>query len=988
MKVKDIPKFENLNIGLCINVFELTGNVLTPIHVNKNYLQPQIDLLLYQNHYCLITKLHCLINKDSHMKHVCRRCLTAFSSQPVLIDHMERCIKQQPTKITFSWKDRVKFEDYHMKVPVPIRVYADFECINQPQKDPKVLFKQIPIVVGYYVISPFGNYYYSYFGTDCTKWFVNRMLTLEKIANNYFKTNLELEITPQEEESFQLAEEWWLCEEPFGSSVDFSKSRENPLDDTKVRDHDHLTGKYRGAAHNICNINCKQRSSSFVPIFFHNFSGYDCHLIFEELLTEAYNQNYNPTIIPKSLENYVSVQVGCLRFLDSYRFLSSSLNKLVKSLDNFPIMKLEGMSDDLFKKKLAYPYEYLNLDNFQEPLNLTKEDYWSTLTQSYPSDDDIKRTQELIDKNKIKNGRELTMLYLKMDVLQLADVFENFVESSTREYKINPLYSYSLPGYTWKAGLKLTNIELEYIKCKEILLLSENNIRGGISSVMGDRHVQSDENKQILYIDANNLYGWAMSQYLPTGDFKKIKLCCEYDSVLMNEIKEDIFNTPDDNEFGYFIECNLEYPAEIKEKTKNFPFCPYQTKADPDFISAYMNNVNQPNYKPTPKLMCDVTNKSKYMIHYRMFKFYLNQGMKVTKIHTIYKFKQSPWLGKYIDHNTQKRTVAKTNFEKDLYKLMNNAFFGKTMENVRDRTNLEFIDHSQIDQIIKRQSKLSFKGIMDLYSKFSVYKFDKEKTVFDTPIYLGFTVLELSKLLMYEFYYNKLQPYWKQSIQLHYMDTDSFILSFDTNHQELMNFLQENKDEFDFSELDKSHELYNPINKKVIGKMKIETSPVLVLDTFTALRSKSCSFSYNNNNKNINIQKAKQKGIQKAPKCEEYQNSLFNSETSSSTNISIRSNLHNLTVEKQNKLALNPFDDKRLYINPIQSLPWDKHTQKGDCPCIFCLKLIGLYYKDLTINVDGSKKTDEEIYFNVWNWKQALTHQQLVKLISDRAHVL
>ena len=169
-------------------------------------------------------------------------------------------------------------------------------------------------------------------------------------------------------------------------------------------------------------------------------------------------------------------------------------------------MKLEGMSDDLFKKKLAHPYENLNLDNFQEPLNLTKEDYWSTLTQSYPSDDDIKRTQELIDKNKIKNGRELTMLYSKMDVLQLADVFENFVESSTREYKINPLYSYSLPGYTWKAGLlKLTNIKLDFIKDtaklpsgKELLLLLENIIRGGISCVMGDCHVQSNEKKTNL----------------------------------------------------------------------------------------------------------------------------------------------------------------------------------------------------------------------------------------------------------------------------------------------------------------------------------------------------------------------------------------------------------------------------------------------------------------------------------------------------------
>ena len=344
MKVKDIPEFERLNKlnirGLGKNVFELTGNVLTPIYFNENYKQPQIVLLLYENHYCLITKLHCLLNKDSHMKHVCRRCFTAFHSNDVLNNHIERCINLQPTNITFSWKNQLKFEDYYMKVSVPIRVYADFECINQPTDDPKVLFKQIPIAVGYYIFSPFESMYYSYFGTDCNEWFVKEMLILEQEANKYFKTNLELQITPEEEESFKLAEECWLCEEPFTED--------------KVRDHDHLRGKYRGAAHNTCNINCKQRSSSFIPIFFHNFSGYDCHLIFEELLTEAYNQNCNPTIIPKSLENYVSVQIGCLRFLDSYRFLSSSIDKLVKSLYTFPIMKLEGMSDDLFKKKLAY----------------------------------------------------------------------------------------------------------------------------------------------------------------------------------------------------------------------------------------------------------------------------------------------------------------------------------------------------------------------------------------------------------------------------------------------------------------------------------------------------------------------------------------------------------------------------------------------------------------------------------------------------------
>ena len=163
------------------------------------------------------------------------------------------------------------------------------------------------------------------------------------------------------------------------------------------------------------------------------------------------------------MENYVSVQVGCLRFLDSYRFLSSSLQKLIASLDTLKYMNSEGLIDDSFKKKLAYPYEKFNLNNFQEPLNLTKEDFWSTLTQSYPCDDDIKRTQQLIDKYNITTPQQLTMLYSKMDVLQLTGVFENFVETSTLMYGINPLYSYSLLGYTWIAGLKLTDIKLDFI---------------------------------------------------------------------------------------------------------------------------------------------------------------------------------------------------------------------------------------------------------------------------------------------------------------------------------------------------------------------------------------------------------------------------------------------------------------------------------------------------------------------------------------------
>ena len=176
------------------------------------------------------------------MKWLCRRCLTAFSSEDNLSQHIDRCQKQQPTNITFSWKDHLKFEDYHMKVPIPIRVYADFECINQPTDDPKVLFKQIPIAVGFYINSPFGNNFSSYFGESCVTWFLNEMLTLENIASNYFETNLPLEITPEEHQLFQQSKVCWLCERKLDG-------------EDNVRDHDHLTGKYRGAAHNKCNLN-------------------------------------------------------------------------------------------------------------------------------------------------------------------------------------------------------------------------------------------------------------------------------------------------------------------------------------------------------------------------------------------------------------------------------------------------------------------------------------------------------------------------------------------------------------------------------------------------------------------------------------------------------------------------------------------------------------------------------------------------------------
>ena len=251
----------------------------------------------------------------------------------------------------------------------------------------------------------------------------------------------------------------------------------------------------------------------------------------------------------------------------------------------------------------------------------------------------------LFKKFSIKNGEELTEIYLKSDVLLLACVFEKFTKVSVNEFDINPLYCVSLPGYTWQCGLKYTGINLQTLQDKDMILLLENNIRGGISSVMGDRYIQSDENKKILYVDANNLYGHSMSEPLPYDQIK-------FDN---NVNLEDILNTPDDSDIGYFIEADLKYPDIIKEKTKNFPFAPVNKKINPDNFSDYMKEIIPDTYIQNKKLICDWSDKKYSLIHYRMLKFYVRHGMIVDKVHDIISFRQSRWLEKYINFNTQKR---------------------------------------------------------------------------------------------------------------------------------------------------------------------------------------------------------------------------------------------------------------------------------------------------------------------------------------------
>ena len=224
-----------------------------------------------------------------------------------------------------------------------------------------------------------------------------------------------------------------------------------------------------------------------------------------------------------------------------------------------------------------------------------------------------------------------------------------------------------------------------------------------------------------------------------------------------------------------------------------------------------MKEIIPDTYTQNEKLMCDWTDKKNYLVHYRMLKFFVRHGLIVHKVHEIISFKQSRWLENYKNFNTHERNKAVNDFEKGFYKLLNNAFYGKTMENVRNRLKIIFAKKDDDRKIIKQQSKLTFNKIQKSYENCDSYTFRENEVKMDKPLYLGFSVLKFSELLTFETYYDLLQPYFGQErIHLHYMDTDSFVLSVNT--KDIIKDLKILENMFDFSNLDENHELF--IKKK------------------------------------------------------------------------------------------------------------------------------------------------------------------------------
>ena len=942
VSVKQYNKIEKQN-SVCLNVFGYEKGHPYPLYISKEKFEPQLNLLLITKdeamHYCLITDFNkFMYNQTKHKekKHFCMYCLQCFSSKRILKEHGENCIEingAQSIKMPQPGT-KVCFKNCKNQLAVPFVIYADFEAITEKvlglekKSQTEKYQKHIDCGYGYKVVCCYDDKFSKpvkvYRGKKAVYKFMEDMLDEVKWCNGVVEKHFSkpLKMTKENEESFQRAEECHICKIPYTKS------------DTKVRDHCHVTGKYRGSAHQDCNLNFKLTGK--IPVVFHNLRGYDSHFIMQEI-GEIVKKNLhvdekgkkhemNINVIPNNMEKYMAFMLGqSLVFIDSFQFMSSSLCNLVKNLPKTDFKYTEQVFKEqelsLMTKKGVYPYDYMDsFKKFEDTKLPDKKDFFSILNNEGITDEDYQHAQNVWDKFGLSSMGEYHDLYLKSDILLLADVFENFRKVCRKNYGLDPPHYFTSPGLSWDAMLKMAGIKLELMSDVDMFQFIEKGMRGGISYIANrygkanNKYMKEYDNKApskyLMYLDANNLYGWAMSQYLPTGGFQWLK-DEEIDKV-------DLAKYNDESKKGLILEVDLEYPEELHSLHNDYPLAAEKVKVTEDMLSDYCREIAEKfgiKAGMVHKLIPTLATKEKYVLHYKNLQLYLSLGLKLTKIHRVLKFNQSPWLKKYIDFNTQKRTVAKNSFEKDFFKLMNNSVFGKTMENLRKREDIKLVTDKE--KLLKLSSKTSFISSKIFNEDLVAVHKTKPSLLLNRPAYVGMCILDLSKTLMYDFHYKYIKNRYSDKAKLLFTDTDS--LTYEIETEDVYQDFWNDRNLFDNSDYPESSPFFDKSNKKVIGKFKDEVAGTPIVE-FVGLRSKMYSYLKDNNKGGCTAKGIKKNVIRQELRHENYKDVLFNKRQINHTMRVIKSEKHRIGSYVLDKTSLSCFDDKRyIHENGVTS---------------------------------------------------------------------
>ena len=790
-KFYDIDTFvKNNKINVMVWVIDDSLACSNVYNSNLEYID-NIYLLLYKRHYMLIKNLAKFleISRDSSSSrkkiYLCELCnLNIEYSEEKMQEHKKyycnkRVVNEEICEdYELPKNDYVAFRSHNKKVKVGYVVCADFEAILEKFDDNSNIqtlrvSTHVPYAVGYAFMHNdelvnSGNFV----GNDCSSKFIDFIDSLTKDikeAKNDYDNSLSIFTN-----SFQRC---YICDKEISFGI---------IDKIGNYFHPKCANKY-------------SNSKFKLVILFHNFKNYDSHFLIDAI----FNKYKNIFTIPKSKEKYTAIEYIAnsvkVRYIDSRSFLPDSLDSLSKKMTSFKFMK------DLINKKMAFPYEYIDSwDKLYLDALPSDYDMWSSSLQG------AKYTQEEIDyalndfkERRCKNILDYSVIYMMNDVFLLLEIIYDFKSTMIATYELDPLHYYTLPSYAWDVALKSLEFsikKIQLVKCRSLISNLMMNMRGGISTVSKRKWLKDDENNSIFYWDANNLYGWAMSQKLPYDDIKEVNIPENYIDFIM---KYDM-----ESEYGYFILADLKYT----EYHDELPFLPEK----------YKN-----------RLCATLRDKNFYFCHIMNLKQAMFNGVEVTKVHKIISFKHDYWLRPYIEFNTGLRSASSEESKKNFFKLMNNAVFGKSMENVFKQSKFKPVSKNDFETINKLNGDSKY--ISSEYYTDNILIFELKKIpIYDKPSYVGFCILELSKYKMYDTFYNGIKKKWPSSC-LSYMDTDSFIVNIPIPRNK---FSYEGVEEyFDLSVYGEGHEWYSNANKGVLGKLKDEY-PKDYIKEFVAIRSK------------------------------------------------------------------------------------------------------------------------------------------------------
>jgi hypothetical protein len=936
--LKDISNFEKNNVGVSVNVFGLDEkHNVYPLKIVNTELRDHTDLLLLKDgdvsHYVYIKDFSRLVarqlrKKNKHALTVCKRCLAYVNKSNTfgvnwLSEHVRICGQHPSVRIDLPSPERANlvFNKVSHQYRIPVVVYADFEATlipvedtsNQDAQKHNKYQKHEPNSYSLLLKSTLSEDQLEYYGLtskpkvyrgkNAAKNFIDELYDIVNKVEVLYSHIVPMEALNQEQQDvYNSATKCYMCNESFSES------------NHKVRDHDHLTGAYRGAACNSCNINYKL--PKFIPVVIHNLQKYDSHFIIPELGRD----DGAIDVLASTNENFISFskKVGKmkLKFIDSFKFMASSLQKLTENLQRSDLVETSKLVPsnqlELVLRKGVFCYDYIDSEErFNETSLPPIEKFYSKLSEEEIDPNDYQHACRVWKEMKFNTLGEYSDFYVTLDVTLLCDVMEEFRNTCFKAYGLDPLHFYTAPGLAWQAMLKETKCNLQLLTDIDMILMIESGIRGGITQSV-TRNVKAnnkylpdfDPNKESIflgYFDANNLYGWAMSRPLPNGGFKWVE---------PSEI-DDIMKIPPEGNIGYFLECDIEYDKDLHDLHYDLPLLP---------------RSEIPPGKKHPKLLTTLWNKTKYVAHFWVIQQAIRLGLKVTKIHRAIQFNQSSWLKPYIDSNTFRRANSTSAFQKDFFKLMNNAIFGKTLENKRKHKNVKLVsDKRKLEKLI---AKPNFNTTIIINQNLVAVCMDKTSVKMDRPLYVGMSILDISKTHMYEFHYNKMVHYFgRDNIGICYMDTDSFVywIKTDDMYRELRTFPY--NDDFDFSDYPKTHPLYdNGKNKKVLGKFKDEANGEL-LKEIVALASKMYAIEFSESPCIKKAKGIKQTYVKKKIKFEHYKNCLQEHKTYTATFNGIRSFNHKLFSVRETKQSLSPFDDKRkILLDGVHTLPYGHYS--------------------------------------------------------------